>query len=161
MLKNHVLSFKDLKQRISIEQVLRHYSLFDGLRLKGKSHRGPCPFFGGEEGSPFSVSLEKNCFQCFVCRVSGNILDVVIKLEGISLRNAGQFLNRTFVDGHASHEPAEITTPQAAPAAEVEVTEAKITAAIAPPVAVSENQSNESPTRNEPLTFAFKNIESD
>ena len=160
MQKTSALSFKDLKQRISIEQVLRHYNLFDGLVLKGKSHRGPCPFCENE-GNPFSVSLEKNCFQCFVCRVSGNILDVVIKLEGISLRNAGQFLNRTFVDGHASHEPAEITTPQAAPAAEVEVTEAKITAAIAPPVAVIENQSNESPTRNEPLTFALKNIEAD
>src|SRR5918999_6433120 len=115
MLKNHVLSFKDLKQRISIEQVLRHYSLFDGLRLKGKSHRGPCPFCGGEGGSPFSVSLEKNCFQCFVCHVSGNILDVVMKLEGISLRKAGQLLNRTFVDSTASPEPANITTPQAQP----------------------------------------------
>ena len=65
MLKNHVLSFKDLKQRISIEHVLRHYSLFEGLKLKGKSHRGPCPFCEAADGTPFSVSLEKNCYQCF------------------------------------------------------------------------------------------------
>jgi hypothetical protein len=43
MQKPNVLSFKDLKQRISIEQVLRHYGLFDTFHLKGKSHRGPCP----------------------------------------------------------------------------------------------------------------------
>jgi DNA primase len=79
MQKNSALSFKDLKQRISLEQVLRHYNLFNGLRLRGKSHRGPCPFCEAAEGSPFSVSLEKNCFQCFCCHVSGNILDVVMK----------------------------------------------------------------------------------
>ncbi|MDQ3840365.1 MAG: CHC2 zinc finger domain-containing protein, partial [Thermoproteota archaeon] len=161
MQKSSALSFKDLKQRISIEQVLRHYNLFDGLRLKGKSHRGPCPFCEAEEGSPFSVSLEKNCFQCFVCHVSGNILDVVIKLEGVSLREAGQFLNRTFVDGTASHEPAKTIQQETPPVVDVEETDEKIPAAISPPVAVSESQQNELPTHNEPLTFALKHIESD
>jgi hypothetical protein len=161
MQKSSILSFKDLKQRISIEQVLRHYNLFDGLQLKGKSHRGPCPFCEGEEGNPFSVSLEKNCFQCFVCHVSGNILDVVIKLEGISLRKAGQFLNRTFVDGEASPELANITTPQAAPVVSVDAADTKLPAVIAPPVAVSNEQNKEVLARNEPLTFALKNIETD
>jgi DNA primase len=63
MLKNHVLSFKDLKQRISIEQVLRHYNLFEGLQPRGKSHRGSCPFCEVQEGAPFSVSLEKQCYH--------------------------------------------------------------------------------------------------
>jgi DNA primase len=77
--------------------VLRHYSLFDGLRLKGKSHRGPCPFCEAEEGSPFSVSLEKNCYQCFICRASGNILDFVSRWEGVSIREADQVLTKTVV----------------------------------------------------------------
>jgi hypothetical protein len=68
-----VLSFKELKQRISIEQVLRYYQLFDGLRMRGKSHRGPCPFCEAHDGIPFSVSLEKGYFQCFACKASGNI----------------------------------------------------------------------------------------
>jgi DNA primase len=161
MLKNHVLSFKGLKQHISIEQVLRHYNLFDGLRLKGKSHRRPCPFCEAEEGSPFSVSLEKNCFQCFTCHVSGNILDVVMKLEGVSLREAGQFLNRTFVTGTASHKPATIVQQQAVPVDEMGEAKEKIPAAIPPPVAVSDSQQNEEPTHNEPLTFALKHIEAD
>jgi hypothetical protein len=40
MLKNHVLSFKDLKQRISLEQVLRHYNLFDTLTREAKATGG-------------------------------------------------------------------------------------------------------------------------
>src|SRR5918992_6344339 len=90
MLKNHVLSFKDLKQRISIEQVLRHYNLFDTLHLRGKSHRGPCPFCEVAEGNPFSVSLDKNCYQCFTCKASGNILDFVSRWEGVNIREAGR-----------------------------------------------------------------------
>jgi hypothetical protein len=161
MQQSSALSFKDLKQHISIEQVLRHYNLFDGLQLKGKSHRGSCPFCEAEEGSPFSVSLEKNCFQCFVCHVSGNILDVVIKLEGITLREAGQLLNRTFVDGTASPEPATIIQQEAAPIVEAVKADEKVPSALAPPVAVNEGQTNEVPAHNEPLTFALKHIDSD
>ena len=161
MLKNHVLSFKDLKQRISIEQVLRYYNLFEGLQLKGKSHRGPCPFCEVEDGTPFSVSLEKNCFQCFTCHVSGNILDIVIKLEGISLREAGQFLNRTFVEGESSPEPAKVIQQEAPPVVDVKEAIETIPAALSPPVVVSDSQNNEVPAHNEPLTFALKNIEAD
>jgi hypothetical protein len=73
MQKTNVLSFKEIKQRISLEQVIRHYNLFDTFQLKGKSHRGPCPFCEAADGTPFSVSLEKNCYQCFlersICRM--------------------------------------------------------------------------------------------
>ena len=98
MQKTNVLSFKELKQRVSIEHVLRHYNLFDTFQLKGKSHRGPCPFCEAAEGTPFSVSLEKNCYQCFTCRASGNILDFVSKWEGVSIREAGQILAKNCVE---------------------------------------------------------------
>jgi hypothetical protein len=84
-----------------------------------------------------------------------------MKLEGITLREAGQLLNRTFVDRTASHEPATIIQPHASPVVDVEETDETIPAAVSPPVAVSESQQNELPTHNEPLTFALKNIESD
>src|SRR5437016_5640381 len=118
MLKNHVLSFKDLKQHISIEQVLRHYGLFDTLQLKGKSHRGLCTFCEAAEGSPFSVSLEKSCYQCFTCRASGNILDFVAKWEGVSIREAGQVLAKNCAEEKetpAGAHTVEKTTEQEAP----------------------------------------------
>jgi DNA primase len=165
MLKNHVLSFKELKQRVSIEQVLQHYNLFETPHLKGKSHRGPCPFCEAADGTPFSVSLEKNCYQCFACKTSGNILDFVMQWEGVKVREAGQLLAKTFLDGKAPREP---TKPL--PAVEQEANpagETKERADHGPQVPSAPAEANETPnnhkdlsSQNEPLTFALKNIES-
>jgi DNA primase len=173
MQKTNVLSFKEIKQRISIEQVLRHYSLFEGLKLRGKSHRGPCPFCEVKEGSPFSVSLEKNCFQCFSCNASGNILDFVARLEGISMREAGQFLAKNFVD-EKEHPPAaqtvEKTTDREAPLAKQADLPARPAGggeageradkSLNAQVPASVPPQDETPSENEPLTFSLKNIES-
>jgi DNA primase len=169
MLKNHVLSFKDLKQHISIEHVLRHYNLFDTLHLKGKSHRGPCPFCEAADGTPFSVSLEKNCFQCFLCRTSGNILDFVAKREGVSIREAGQILTKNFAEEKEPHTASQIvekTTEREPPPAKKagspgdeagersdKALDTQTPAAVPP--------QDETPFGNEPLTFALKNIEPD
>jgi DNA primase len=177
MLKNHVLSFKDLKQRISLEQVLRHYNLFDTLHLRGKSHRGPCPFCEATEGTPFSVSLEKNCFQCFSCSVSGNILDFVAHWEGISIREAGQVLAKNFVEEKKPHTVAksvEKTTEKEAPLTKETGPSARLaeatakradeageradndSSAQAPAAVLSQDETF---SRNEPLPFTLKNIE--
>jgi DNA primase len=162
MQKINVLSFKGLKQRISIEQVLRHHSLFEGLKLKGKSHRGPCPFCEATDGTPFSVSLEKNCFQCFSCHVSGNILDFVARWEGISIREAGQVLTKNFVDEKEPHMVAknmEKTTEREAPPAKKAGERADKASSAQAPAAILPH--SETPCQNEPLTFALKNIELD
>jgi DNA primase len=169
MQKINVLSFKELKQRISLEHVLRYYGLFEGLTLKGKSHRGPCPFCEAADSTPFSVSLEKNCFQCFLCRTSGNILDFVAKREGVSIREAGQLLTKNFV-GEKEHLPAaqtveKTTERQESPAKEADPPDDETgersnktldtqTPATVPP-------QDETFSGNEPLTFVLKNIEPD
>jgi DNA primase len=150
MPKTHALSFKDLKQRVSIEHVLRHYELFEGLRMRGKSHRGPCPLCEAEEGVPFSVSLEKNCFHCFSCRASGNVLDFVAKWEGVTIREAGQLLNKNFVDGKESHHRPQGIQQEAQKAPDQPE---------APDVLITGDTLKEQPSKNEPLTFTLKNIE--
>jgi DNA primase len=169
MLRNHVLSFKDLKQHISLERVLRHYNLFEGLKLKGKSHRGTCPFCEASDGTPFSVSLEKNCFQCFLCRASGNILDFVSKWEGVSIREAGQILTKNFVDKKGpppAAQTVEKTTEREEPPAKVadppdnevgEISDKTLDTQTPAPVPPQ----NETLSGNEPLTFTLKNIEPD
>jgi hypothetical protein len=185
MQKINVLSFKEIKQRISIEQVLRYYNLFEGLKLKGKSLRGPCPFCEAADGTPFSVSLEKNCFQCFSCHTSGNILDFVTKWEGVSIREVGQILTRNFAEEKEPHTASQIvektTEREPPPAKKVdppapagprqnaavglapsrdeagEISE-KALSALAP---VPVPPQDETPSENEPLTFSLKNIESD
>jgi DNA primase len=168
MQKTNVLSFKELKQRISLEQVLRNYGLFEGLKLKGKSHRGTCPFCEASDGSPFSVSLEKNCFQCFSCHASGNILEFVVRREGISIREAGQVLTKNFVEEkepHTAAQTVEKITEEAPPAKQADppadeigkradkALNAQAPAAVPP--------QDETSSGNEPLTFSLKNIESD
>jgi DNA primase len=163
MQQTHVLSFKKLKERISLEHVLQQYNLFDGLKLKGKSHRGPCPFCEVADGTPFSVSLEKNCFQCFSCHASGNILDFVAKWEDVSIREAGQILAKNLaeekepasqtVEETIEREPAPVKT--ADPPDDEEGERADQTSSTPAPV----SPQDETPFRNEPLTFALKNIE--
>jgi DNA primase len=156
MQKPNVLSFKELKQRISLEHVLRYYNLFDTLHLKGKSHRGPCPFCEAADGASFSVSLEKNCYQCFTCHASGNILDFVSRWEGVSIREAGQVLTKICVEEKAPPPAAQtvekITEREAGERANTD-SRAHAPAAILP--------QSETLSRNEPLTFALKNIEPD
>jgi DNA primase len=176
MQKTNVLSFKEIKQRISLEQVLRHYNLFEGLTLKGKSHRGPCPFCEAANGNPFSVSLEKNCYQCFTCNASGNILDFVSRWEGVNIREAGQILIKNCVEElepqtvpkpeekttEREVSPAKQTSPPApdSPIGGSEVEERADEASSAQATTAGESQS-ETSFRNEPLTFALKNIEPD
>jgi DNA primase len=96
-----MVNFKQLKQEVGLEQVLSHYELLDHLEQKGKSLRGVCPFCEASVEQPFSVSLEKNAFQCFVCKASGNLFDFVARLEGIDISNgirpAAAFVERTFL----------------------------------------------------------------
>jgi DNA primase len=163
MQKISALSFKDLKQRITIAQVLQHYGIWSDLQLRGKSHRGPCPFCEAADGTPFSVSLEKNCYQCFACKTSGNILDFVMQWEGIKVREAGQLLANTLLDGRA---PRELTKPlpaveqEASPAEET--TECTTTVLQTPSAEANQAPPDHTalPSSNEPLTFALKNIES-
>jgi hypothetical protein len=160
MQKPSALSFKDLKQRISIEQVLQHYGIFSHLQPRGKSHRGPCPFCEAADGTPFSVSLEKNCYQCFACKTSGNILDFVMQWEGIKVREAGQVLANTFLDGTAPRKPAQplpAVEQDASPAEET--MERTFTVPEAPSAEADEPTHTTLPSSNEPLTFALKNIE--
>jgi DNA primase len=181
--KSNVLSFKEIKQCISLEQVLQHYGLFDTLQLRGKSHRGPCPFCEAADGTPFSVSLEKNCFQCFSCNASGNILDFVVRWEGISIREAGQILTKKFVVEKEPHtvaktvektvEREEPPAKEADPPAPHRQNDAVRLAASGDETGEISNKSldtqtpapvppqDETRSENEPLTFTLKNIEPD
>jgi DNA primase len=169
MQKTNVLSFKEIKARISLEQVLRFYNLFEGLKLKGKSHRGPCPFCEAADGTPFSVSLEKNCFQCFTCNASGNILDFVVQWEDVGIREAGQILTRNFVgekEPHTASKTVEKTTEREPPPAKKadppdDETGERTNKTLDTQTPATVPPQDETPFENGPLTFALKNIDPD
>ena len=97
-MKTQWVSFADLKRQVSIEDVLVHYGLRDGLRQRRDELVGLCPFHKETRGS-FSASTTKNAFQCFGCNRKGNILDFVALKEEVDVREAAILIQRWFQIG--------------------------------------------------------------
>ncbi|SRR5581483_508076 len=94
------VDFKQLKNSITIAEVLDHYGV--KVRERGKELRAKCPIHEGaadQKKLTFSANTEKNIFQCFVCRKRGDILDFVKAKEGCTLREAGLKLQEWFGAG--------------------------------------------------------------
>jgi putative transposase len=94
------VDFRSLRQRVTLEQALRHLGYFDALRGFGPQRRGPCPLHDPPEARfrSFSVNLAKNVFQCFhpPCRAAGNVLDLWAAVHRLPLVEAAHHLAETF-----------------------------------------------------------------
>ena len=91
------IDFAELKRQVSITDVLARYGILDGLRVKKPGKLvGSCPIHGGKNGTSFNVDSDKNIFHCFSQCGGGNVLDLVMKLEDCSIREAGEKLSDWF-----------------------------------------------------------------
>lgn len=104
-MKTEWVSFADLKRQVSIEDVLVHYGLRDGLRQRRDELVGLCPFHKETRGS-FSASTTKNAFQCFGCNRKGNILDFVAFKEEVDIRQAALLIQGWFQVDSETHSEA-------------------------------------------------------
>jgi hypothetical protein len=66
MSKSKLVDFKVVNAAVSMEQVLQHYGLLDGLKRSGDSLTGPCPIHKGTNKTQFRVSISKNCWNSFL-----------------------------------------------------------------------------------------------
>lgn len=85
---NAWIDFKELRQRLSFADVLRHYGV--DLNVKGDQHHGFCPLpsHGGKRNSAsFSANLKKGIWQCFGCNQKGNLLDFAVLMERANPEN--------------------------------------------------------------------------
>lgn len=63
------------------------------LKGSGSRYMGLCPFPGHTEKTPsFSVSSEKQVYNCFGCQKSGNIFTYLKEQRGLSFREAVEYL---------------------------------------------------------------------
>ena len=86
------VNFKDLRTRLSFEDVLRHYGV--EVKRKGNQHQGFCPLpnHKGKKNSPsFSANLERGIFKCFGCGASGNVLEFAAMMENVDLEDGAAF----------------------------------------------------------------------
>lgn len=90
------VNFKQLRQEISIEQVLELLA-WRPVSRSGMQLRGPCPIHksASPESRSLSVNLHKNAFQCFGCGKKGNQLDLYAFVMSLPLyAAAGELLAR-------------------------------------------------------------------
>jgi DNA primase len=84
------MDFKDqLKSSISIEKVVGEY-----VRLKKSGtqrYMGLCPFHN-EKTPSFTVQVVHQFYKCFSCGVGGDVIDFVMRIEGISFYEALKLL---------------------------------------------------------------------
>ena len=76
-----------------IEEVSRSNDIVDvisqyvQLKRKGRNYFGVCPFHN-EKSPSFSVSPDRQIFKCFGCGVGGTAYTFLMKIEGISFKEA-------------------------------------------------------------------------
>lgn len=76
-----------------IEQVRQNNDVVDvisqyvHLTRKGRNYFGLCPFHN-EKSPSFSVSPDRQIFHCFGCGVGGNVYTFLMKIEGITFKEA-------------------------------------------------------------------------
>jgi DNA primase len=89
MSKRPFVDFRDIRSRITMEQVLSHYQLLDTFKRTGHSLNGPCPIHKGTNKTQFHVNTEKNIWNCFSeCKHGGNTLDFICRMENLSIHDA-------------------------------------------------------------------------
>lgn len=94
--KPQFVDFKQLKEQVSIRQIIEHYDLLGDFSERGDRLSGCCPFCDSDNETTFRVSLSKNCFNCFSCEAQGNMLDFVRLRESCSIRAAGLLVAEWF-----------------------------------------------------------------
>lgn len=79
-----------IRDRVSIREVVEDYVR---LQKDGANYKGLCPFH--QEKTPsFKVHEGKGIFKCFGCGEAGNVFGFIMKLEGMSFREAAERLAR-------------------------------------------------------------------
>ena len=149
------VDFKIVKDRVSITQILEHYGLLQDLRKTNDDQlTGRCPIHKGENATAFRVSVSKNCWNCFsTCKSGGNILDLVGKIEDVSIREAAKLIAEWFDIKEAFQAP-EKPTPKVQSKAPTRVNGSQHKE----PKPEGED---ETITENKPLGFELNNLEAD
>ncbi len=75
---------EEVRQNNDIVDIISQYV---HLTRKGRNYFGLCPFHN-EKSPSFSVSPDRQIFHCFGCGVGGNVYTFLMKIEGITFKEA-------------------------------------------------------------------------
>ncbi len=95
---------EEIRDRIDLVELVSHYVQ---LERAGKNFKGLCPFHS-EKTPSFHVSPALNRFHCFGCGASGDAFAFLMRIEGLSFREAMRRLaERAGVELRAESLPQE------------------------------------------------------
>ncbi len=77
-------TIEEIKDRADIVSVISSYM---DLTRAGANYKGLCPFHG-EKTPSFTVSPNKGIYKCFGCGEGGNVINFVMKMDGLSFPDA-------------------------------------------------------------------------
>ncbi|MDB4958168.1 MAG: primase [Myxococcales bacterium] len=136
------IDFVELRAKVSLEDVLiKMFNLGGKLKRHGSKLTGPCPIHNGTGPRSFSADLDKNVWYCHSRCKGGNQIDLVVKMDNVSVREAALKLHAFFgLDAGAppplvpvpASPPATAPPPQVAAPPQTKTSEAPIN----PPLAV-------------------------
>lgn len=149
-----------------MEMILGHYGLLSELKASGKGLSGCCPVHKGSNPRQFSVSLEKNIWNCFGnCKTGGNILDFVAMMESgnknaESIRKAAILIKEWFLDKNGNEKAPQPATPAEGKSQKKELIKKE------KPAVQKDLQEDTPPNEslspvNLPLTFQLKSLSAD
>ena len=75
---------EEVRQNNDVVDIISQYV---HLTRKGRNYFGLCPFHN-EKSPSFSVSPDRQIFHCFGCGVGGNVYTFLMKIEGITFKEA-------------------------------------------------------------------------
>lgn len=91
------VNFTDIRQRVSLEDVLLRYYRIDNLKREENKLIGPCPIHKGDSPRAFHADLTKNLWHCFSkCQKGGNQIDLVVAMDDCPIREAALKLQAFF-----------------------------------------------------------------
>lgn len=95
MTKKPFVDFRDIRSRITMEQVLQHYNLLNTFKRSGHNLSGPCPIHGGNH-SHFYCDARKSFWNCVGKCCGGDAIDFVVEMERISSVKAASLIKMWF-----------------------------------------------------------------
>ena len=139
--KSEWVDFKEIKENVSMEEILDHYGLLKCLKKRKDELIGFCPVHDEKHynKNSFCVSTVKNNWHCFSCGAGGNVLDFVAAMEKVDIRQAGLLIQKRF--GVVSEEDKKLVKEKR------KIEEPK------------EDKKNPGEVVNPPLTFELKTLD--
>jgi len=142
-MKTEWVNFKEIKEKVRMEDILEHYGLLEGLKRRKEELVGFCPIHDEKHynKNSFCVNTSKNIWHCFACGSGGNVLDFVSAMENVNIRQAGLLIQKWF--GIVSEEDRKLVKEKG----EVKKPRQK------------ERETEPEEVVNPPLTFKLKNLD--